>query len=251
MRNFEMGLRYTRQNAFSLVELMIAIAIGLFLLAGLLTVFLSVRQTSIEQGQLAQVQDDERIALTLITDVVQEAGYFNNTDPLHLTNAQTVFSATSPFTAPGQSIYGTHGTGPQGDGITVRFNTVSGDDVINCLGTSNTLAPNTTATYSNTFSVVTDTNNVSHLVCSLNGGPTQNLVDNVQNLQIAYGVDTDNDGKEDSYLSANDVKNANLWTKVISVKISITFANPLAKQLGQTNYPPITINRIIYVMNQP
>jgi type IV pilus assembly protein PilW len=65
-----------REHGYTLLELMIAILIALFLLAGLLTLAMGTRKTSTTQSQLAQLQDNERIAMTLMTNVIQQAGYF-------------------------------------------------------------------------------------------------------------------------------------------------------------------------------
>ncbi len=65
-----------REHGYTMVELMIAILIGLFLLAGLLTLVMGTRKTSTTQSQLAQLQDNERVSMTLMTNVIQQAGYF-------------------------------------------------------------------------------------------------------------------------------------------------------------------------------
>src|SRR4029077_6122706 len=66
------------QRGFTLVELMVTVGIALFLLGGLVTIVQNVRQTSITQQRLAELQDAQRFALTVITDAVQAAGYFND-----------------------------------------------------------------------------------------------------------------------------------------------------------------------------
>jgi hypothetical protein len=53
---------------------MIAIALGLFLIGGLLTLVQAMRRTSTNQSGLSQLQDNERMAMQLITDVVQSTG---------------------------------------------------------------------------------------------------------------------------------------------------------------------------------
>ena len=64
------------ERGFTLVELMVTVAIALFLLGGLVTVVGNVRKADVNQRALAQLQDQERFALTVITDVVQAGGYF-------------------------------------------------------------------------------------------------------------------------------------------------------------------------------
>ena len=82
-----------RQRGFSLVELSIAILIALFLLGGLVTLVMGTRRTNATQSALSQLQDNERIAMTLITNVVQQAGYYSGSDAHH---RYSPVSPTSP-----------------------------------------------------------------------------------------------------------------------------------------------------------
>ena len=66
------------QRGFTLIEILIALVIGVFLLAALLTIVQANRHVYGDQSQLAQLQDSERMAMTLMTDVIQMAGYFPN-----------------------------------------------------------------------------------------------------------------------------------------------------------------------------
>ena len=65
-------------RGFTFVEIMIAMALGLFLIGGLLTLVQAMRRTSTNQSGLSQLQDNERMAMQLVTDVVQSTGYFTN-----------------------------------------------------------------------------------------------------------------------------------------------------------------------------
>lgn len=50
--------------------------------------------------------------------------------------------------------------------------------------------------------------------------PAQELVENVSDMQISYGVDNNSDFAADAYLTANDVDVAN-WAQVISVHVDL------------------------------
>ncbi len=110
---------------------------------------------------------------------------------------------------------------------------------------------NTTQTlYTNAFSVATVAG-VSYLVCSLNGAAAVPLASGITNLQILYGVQTNPaalTNSVDTYLDATAVTAGNYWGKVLSVKIRLTFTNPMANQPGQ----PATIQftRVVDVMNK-
>ena len=68
----------TAQSGFTLVELMIAVTIALFLVGGLVTLVDGMKRAALSQDGMSQLQDNERMAATLMSDVIQSAGYFPN-----------------------------------------------------------------------------------------------------------------------------------------------------------------------------
>ncbi|MES1262920.1 MAG: prepilin-type N-terminal cleavage/methylation domain-containing protein, partial [Peristeroidobacter soli] len=68
-----MNLR--KQKGFSLVELMVSITIGLILLAGVVSIFVSSRVTFSTNERTARLQENGRVALDLITHDLRSAGY--------------------------------------------------------------------------------------------------------------------------------------------------------------------------------
>jgi len=231
-----------KQQGFTLVEISVALLIGLFLLGFLLTLVQDMRLTFGNQNQLTQLQDNERQAMTLITDVIQAAGYYPNPT---LNTISSALPAVAPyFTQAGQAIAGTRNPGPPGDTILVQFLTAPLDGVINCTGNSNLTGAN--QPYINQFSV----NGSKQLLCTLNKQAPVVLVTGVTNLQILYGVKTNFalvNNNVDSFLSADQMTAAD-WTNVICVKVTLTFDNSvLAKsQPGQPTTIPFT--RVITVM---
>jgi len=247
-----------RQQGFTLIEILIALLIGVFMLGALLTIVQANRTVYGDQSQLAQLQDSERMAMSLMTDVIQMAGYFPNP---HQNTSEASLTAVGSF-AQGQSIFGTHSASVPGDSISVRYMTAGSDGILNCSGLSN---PNAVGganiLYVNTFSVVS-----GQLVCSLTSSavPTAvqyNLVSGVTNatttlgitnLSILYGVKT-NAGAAgnnvDTYLNASQMTAAN-WLNVISMMIELTFTNPLYTNGSTTQPKTIEIQRIVGIMNQ-
>lgn len=65
----------TRCNGHTLVELMIAVAVGLLLLAGLTTVFVQNSRTRDEVERANQQMDNGRYATQMLTDDIRNAGY--------------------------------------------------------------------------------------------------------------------------------------------------------------------------------
>jgi type IV pilus assembly protein PilW len=229
------------ERGFTLLEILIALTIGLFLLGALLIIVQTNRTVFGNQNKLSQLHDSERMALTMMSDVIQSAGYFP--DPTVNTQTSTL-TVVAPF-ASGQAISGTYSAAAPGDQIFVRYMTAGGDGVLNCSGTSNPIGgPNTL--YVNSFQVLN-----GQLVCTMNG--TQyNLVSGITNLSLLYGVKanaaaTDND--VDTYMNAAQVNAAGLWSSVITVQVQLTFTNPLyVANQGQPQ--TISIQRVVGVMNQ-
>ena len=246
----------SRLRGFTLVELMVTISIALFLLGGLVKIVQNVRQTYGNQQALAQLQDGQRFAMTVIADVVQAAGYFPTTSPMTW-SAATSLQAVGPFATPGQALYGTRVAGVP-DTLQVRYRTAINDGVILCDGSTNTTVGPDQA-FTNIFTVVPSVvpGVPGRLWCSVNNtgsvaAPGVALVEGIQNMVIYYGVKRNVpvsvDYNVDTYLTA-DLMSATDWMNVSSIKIRLTFTNPL---FGQTTTQPATIDfeRIIPVMGR-
>jgi type IV pilus assembly protein PilW len=232
--------------------------IAMFLLAGFLTVLQGTRKTSLEQNLLAQLQDNERIAMTMISGVVESAGYYPNAETAAI--AQEL-KATPEFTTVGQVVAGgANATTTLGETLTVRYNAGPGEDVIDCSGKSNS-AGTAEVLSENQFSIQPAAgSNPPYLACSLDNGATFiKLVDNVQKLEVFYGVDTSatvpnaTSGAVNAYLKWNKMT-ALYWTNVYSIKVVLTFVNPLYRVNNQPptpgQRPTITFSRVIGVMSR-
>jgi type IV pilus assembly protein PilW len=264
------------ESGYSLIEVTVAMAIAAFLLAGLFTIFQGTRHASTEQTGFSELQDEQRLAVTMITDIVQSAGFFTNATT---SSAQAGLpNDGGNFATDGQALYGTTAatTGP--DTMTVRFQTGTGDTVLNCNGTSNTSG--SPVLYSNTFSIAVNAAGVSQLLCllSTNGVAAAQalpLVNNVTNLQFWYAVNTTNSitttsitstggaaagsftnagCPADTYIATTDM-GATDWTNVCAVRVLLTFVNPLYQPPGQPNPTkgqPATIQfaRVISVLGK-
>ena len=69
----------TRQRGLSLVELLVSLAIGSFLIIGALTVYTQNRATYISNEQLARVQENAQFALDVIEPHIRLASYWGQT----------------------------------------------------------------------------------------------------------------------------------------------------------------------------
>jgi len=249
--------RRGRQQGFTLVELSVAVLIGLFLLGGLLTLVQDMRRTFGNQNQLSQLQDNERLAMTLITDVVQAAGYYPN-PTFYVASTALPSQGAFPMLAAGQAIAGTHNVAPPGDTIWVQFLTAPSDGIINCMGQSN-LSAGTYTVFVNKFSA----DALGNLNCEVNALPTVPLISaagapgaplsgGVKNLQILYGVKRNLaivNNNVDTYLNASQMLTAD-WGNLICVKVTLTFDNS-GLQKSQPGQPAtIQFTRVITVMSR-
>jgi type IV pilus assembly protein PilW len=241
------------QRGFTLIELMVAITLGIFLIGGLLMMVQSTRAAFGNQQLLAQLQDNERLVMTFMAEVTESAGYFPN--PVLNLNTTVLSAPTGVFLTPGQAVFGTYSAAAPGDTVTIRYAAALNDNVFNCKGLTNTTVANYDV-FVNKFWVnnATPTNPV--LTCTVSStaiNPAFNvpLVNGVQSLTILYGVKrnttTDTGSCADTYLNASQmapVTFPNDWLNVCTVNVTISFINPL-KPTG----PPIKIQRVIATMN--
>lgn len=216
-----------RPSGTTLIEILVAMVIALFMLGGLLAAFLGMRQAHADQDRLAALQDNERMALTVLTDSVRAAGYFP--DPLNGSAVSALPFAEGDFgqLAAGQGIGGRSAASGVGESLTTRYVTDSGDGITNCLGQTNTSGA--AQIHINTFAVSAD----GELTCSLNGAAPVVLVGGITRFSVLYGTESGDAGNVDRYLGADEVTRASLWPLVRTARIALTFANPNARQPGQ------------------
>lgn len=234
------------QAGFTMIELMVSIAIALFIVAGLTVLFINMRTTFTSQDKLSQLQDSQRLAVTMLTTTVQSAGYF--VDPVNNTSIgalPTTLVANPDGTtyAAGQGISGTSGGGS--DTVNVRYQTASGDGLMNCLGASNPVASGVPAVWVNSFAV----NASNELTCAVNGGAAVALVSNVARMTVLYGVDTDGDGKADTYLNAAAISSAGLWGNAYTAQFTLSFINLMNSTPGASVTLPQPWVQTISLMN--
>ena len=245
-------------RGFTLVELMVTVAIALFLLGGLLTIVQTVRQSNISQQALAQLQDEQRFTFTVIGDAIQSAGYFAN--PLADTEGNfgaaanpAPTTATAAFLA-GSAFTGFHTVGAADsaaqDTLATRFMVSPGHGPILCDGTDSSLvgAP---ATYTVAFFVQVTAGVGTQLMCSVNGAAPVALVTGVTAMAVYYGVKrdlTDADYNVDTYVTWDQMVAPGDMQSVSAVRVVLSFANPLQ---GLTNQPAvITMERVVEVMGR-
>jgi type IV pilus assembly protein PilW len=74
-----------RQNGMTLVEIMVALTIGLLITLAITTLFISMRQSYLQNDAIAKMQENARFALELITQDLRHAGFFGDiADPVDI-----------------------------------------------------------------------------------------------------------------------------------------------------------------------
>ncbi len=89
--------KYTRANGFTLLELMIAMVVSLFLLGGVMFTYLSMKVTTTDTVEMGELQETGRIALDILGKDLAMTGFFGrlNTDSLAFSDVSAV---TTPAT---------------------------------------------------------------------------------------------------------------------------------------------------------
>jgi type IV pilus assembly protein PilW len=226
-------------RGFTLVELMVAMAIGLILTVVVAQIFLGSKATFNSTDNLSRLQENARYALTLMSREIRSSGF--KSDPRAL--ASVVFPPTA------QALTGVDGGGTASDTLTVRFQgsgngTGTPDQTVqNCVGTG----VDYNATVVTLFFIQPDptNNNEPTLYCNFIAAPTAAncvttgvaptcfaLIPGVENMQILYGEDTTAppaDQAVDRWVTANNVSN---WDNVLGVRISLLLRTGIGVNTG-------------------
>jgi type IV pilus assembly protein PilW len=235
-----------RQRGYTLIEILVALLIALFLLGGLGTLVAGTSRTGSNQQLLAQLQDEERLAMSILNDTIELTGYYDTTtySPPSITIPYSLPSGPFPATAvagtalaAGQAISGTHTGIGTPDTLILRYSTTGADGILNCTGNTGGAG-----TFVNYFTIAQTSASPAQyaLTCSPDGLTTDGvaLVNGVVNMQVWYGVTTTaGTANVDTYLNATQVAaSAGGWGSVTSARVTLTFNNPLYGQPGQAQY---------------
>ena len=188
-----------KEKGFTLVEMMIAVILGLILIAGILSVFLGAKQ-GYRMGQgMTLMQSTGRGALGFLSRELSMAGFPQS-------------SAIESF-VPAVT---TDGGGSNSDQFAVRYRAA-----IDCLGGATPVYADGVQYAKNMYFIQNDA-----LVCRTLAEDNSTLVETAivqgaENLQLLYGEDTNNTDdvtNATKYVTAGNVVN---WNNVVSVRIGV------------------------------
>ena len=220
--------RYPRHHGFTLVELLIAMTIGMVLTLVVSLLFVGSRRTYATTDDASRVQENIRYTYQLLNRMVHLAGYKSSPN----SKTEEIFTAANPV------LQATDGGGTAPDSFTVSFQgnsngteAVADGSIADCLG--NPIAAGITAI--NTFTIANHpTTGVPGLYCAVGASPTLpgvEIVPNVANMQILYGVDNDSDLVADRYVVSGGIALEN----VRSIRFAFLFVSPTASALLADN----------------
>jgi len=220
------------QAGFSLVELLIATAIALFVLTAVFSLSQSSAMSHRTGAALAQMGEDASVAMSQLRLFVGLAGYSAPQAAVPAGGLQrvwqqrAVFGCDGVFANPAAAMNALSCGKGGADAIAIAFQADSANSLIgsdgkpmDCAG--NQIEPSQTpaglsyALSYNRFYVVGNT-----LFCKGSGGTSQALalVENVQTLEIEYGVSALANGQVSAYLPATRVDN---WANVVAVRLCL------------------------------
>lgn len=236
----------TRQSGFSLVELMIAITLGMVLMGAALQFIVSTRQTYDINDDVARIQENGRIALDILVNDLQFAGYRTplNGDGLvpnfFLMNCATGANSADACLLDGEG--GGAGIVNRSDRLAIQFDPPPDDGTeTDCLG--NTIGATTLLVNVYTIGSVAGSS-INSLFCRgfdagtgtwIGAGGAQPLVDGIDSMQVLYrvttpGTTTTND--QYRYISGNQITTAN-WPYITAARVALLASNGLV--VGSAN----------------
>lgn len=182
-----------------MIELMVSITISLLLMLGISQIFLSSKTSYNLQNGVGRLQENARFALDTIARSVGVAGYSSNLTVVDSFNVADSLENESVNADLGFTV----SSGQASDTIGIKH-----ASPFDCLGAA-------------AAGEVIDKLYIdgSNLMClsSLNATPGV-MAEGIENMQILYGEDTDNDGTANVYVSANRVVD---WKTIVAVRVAL------------------------------
>ncbi len=273
-------LPLSRQAGLTLVELMIAAALGLLLLAALGYLYVGNRQAFRTHDSVARLQENGRYAMEVLAQDLRMVGYIGCSALGEVPIARTaVLAGTVAVPTPGNVLAGTEGAAADslsimrvdGRGAVLTAAMAGAAAAVPIPASPRQYAAGTyfliadclnADLFRNSVDVDTGAMSITHAAGAHNisadlskaygadalvfpfehiayriannpagnpalhrdvNGIAQEVVENVKEMQIVYGVDTDGDGAVNAYVTANNVTD---WSRVLAVRVSLLLRSP-------------------------
>ncbi|MGI9284601.1 MAG: PilW family protein [Pseudomonadales bacterium] len=245
--------KMTNQKGMTIVELLIAMGLGIFLMAGVVQVFLGSKQTFTTINAQSHMQENGRFAMDFMARILRHGGYtteINIDEILDPILRKETFLAQGDF-AEGIAVTGVNNAALAGvkagtDVVRVRIEGSNDSPVTDCQGV--VIAPDQ---WSEISYGVTDDAEFQCQTINATGTTTVTLVEGIDDLQIQYGVnvggvvdtfDYPDDRPDEQLLTASKFVNADDmtaddWEDVVSIKVAMLASSdgaPLEHSVAQT-----------------
>lgn len=230
------------QQGLSLIELMIAITLGMVIMGAALQFMLSTRQTYDLNDDISRIQENGRMALDIMVKDIQLAGYRH---PLHVLDSfgtpgfvledcsltTTTNNAGTPI-----PICTTEGTGTSSDTLAIQYDPPPDDGTRPETGCNGATVVDTDAVIANVYSIDT-ADNISSLYCqtfSVSTSPIAPignrvpLVDGIDNMQVLYRVTTITGSNESYRFVSYDQLTTDDMPNITAVRIGLLVSNGFA-----------------------
>ena len=159
-----------QQSGLTLIEIMIALSIGVVLISGIIQIFVSTKQSYRVNEALSRMQENGRFAMDFIARDIRMADY--RACPTDRVKSLYKMTDGTSTTMPGSAgVFGTNGTGSAADTLSLTWT----------LQACGTAKPVETVTYS-----IADSGGQPSLL----GKADAQLVEGVENMQVLYGINS-------------------------------------------------------------
>jgi len=198
-----------KQLGATLIEVMLVCALSIFLIAGLIQIFLTTKKTFTAQAALAEIQENARFAIHFLQQNIRIAGYAhcdNSDNYLNQKLAIQGYENSLPDFLQGKVMQGT-------DSIIIgECRSEDGKEKFN--------------QYAFFISPTSRKNILGKTINSLYemriDGSKEELVENVSGMKISYGVAAANGEEIKAYLPASQIAD---WSAVRAVDIALLFSS--------------------------
>ena len=176
------------QQGLSLIELMIAIMLSIFITAALITLFVNSKQNYRMNENMSRLQENARFAMSFIARDLRMADY------------RTCVTSNRR----GNAISGSNNSG------------LNNSDTVQIIWQTNECGTPPAISITE-YSIANGSSGAPALYRSVDGVNTE-LVEGIENLQVLYGEDTDNDDVPNYYVDAGSITD---MAQTISVRLTL------------------------------
>lgn len=212
--------QFRHNQGMTLIEILITLTIGLFILAGVIQVMSGQRATYTSQESQSRQQENLRYSMNLFTENFQEAGYgsydctglgnaIETVDPVAMTTQDDKYDNTTEAITLRRYVDEAGDANEEWDDFNVNCAALTQSTYY--IRSENEAGDNIPSLY--LWQVDADGNET-----------TAEVVEGIQNLSFEFGIDIDNDSVPNRYISGDDINgvNSNEWANVVTIRFWVT-----------------------------